>query len=1066
MTSNKTMVGSSDLDENDACMTDEGFEIIRRSKPLAAVEAARAATAAAAVERDSEEGENGKKTSTKGTNDNKSSPTNSATSACLDLDRKPPATSSVNAVRQEAVPLLFHDGSAVRIGSPDTTTDDKRYGKKAADQPLKSSESVELEYVPILESANTADTSSLKFMEHVSLSSETKIRNNKTRQKEPRTNKIKSQFKTLIGIGKHSREEPIISTTPAEQETIDLSSLLSICERHVKSCGATWYQEKRYKDKLTLQSFETSMSSFEEAMVHDGTAADSNKSLWDGIRQWLKKHTSNADRHTAIVDYRNSHGATPLHIICRYGKPPSDILHMFLQAAPDACSIKDNLHWLPLHYACASKGPSDKVIAKLVSIYPEATISKDLKGKTPIHYALASSLSKQVQQKDDKKTTQEHNLIFIDEEYFEVDTSSEPTVELTPEMIRLLVSNGASTYPDERGMLPCHYACRYLSLAPDALKVLIDANPHALLALDDAGRPPLHFLMENADKPNAVMAMALLIEYDRGMTESFINIMDNSGRLPVHCIVMQSLSLRKAMKVARTPKETAQVREREESLKQCLNLYLDAEPDAGAIFLTTVQAMPSWLIDSAITNSYLQNVLNEMITKRFPTAILLIDLYLLILMIVVFWVASSRCISSRDDCGYNQKNLLVILYSGATYYLFRELSQALSMQALGLFQRWSSDTKNWLVVVTFFLVYADTAVMQFGLLEDSMWFQTLVSLTLAMLCLCFLSFLKFILVGLAVFVHGLVFVLKKLWAFLVCLGVIIVAFSLMFVNLFRGTEYCPPSFNDTCEDFPFCSFMDASLTCIQMLVGQLIPNECFPTRLSIIFFVMYIFGACLLLVNVLIAIVIDSYSLIHNERSTMVFWSSRLDFVGELCAMVALFTPRRPNSNQQRFHGYRRAITADMQVWDQMLALYENQELNWRSSESITFLLIRILCAVVVIPCWILAGVVTAGVLWPQQIREYLLLQKTAIEVLKLEDGHHGFFELSDLKENLRVFKKEARSQMQSHREAIISFCEEADDFQKVSLADLAQVREVMQSMLEIRRSTQKKGRRRRGFQI
>jgi len=29
----------------------------------------------------------------------------------------------------------------------------------------------------------------------------------------------------------------------------------------------------------------------------------------------------------------------------------------------------------------------------------------------------------------------------------------------------------------------------------------------------------------------------------------------------------------------------------------------------------------------------------------------------------------------------------------------------------------------------------------------------------------------------------------------------------------------------------------------------------------------------------------------------MVFWSSRLDFVGELCAMVALFIPRRPNSN-------------------------------------------------------------------------------------------------------------------------------------------------------------------------
>ncbi len=42
------------------------------------------------------------------------------------------------------------------------------------------------------------------------------------------------------------------------------------------------------------------------------------------------------------------------------------------------------------------------------------------------------------------------------------------------------------------------------------------------------------------------------------------------------------------------------------------------------------------------------------------------------------------------------------------------------------------------------------------------------------------------------------------------------------------------------------------------------------------------------IVNVLITIVIDCYSLIHNERSTMVFWSSCLDFVGELCTMVAM----------------------------------------------------------------------------------------------------------------------------------------------------------------------------------
>lgn len=506
-------------------------------------------------------------------------------------------------------------------------------------------------------------------------------------------------------------------------------------------------------------------------------------------------------------------------------------------------------------------------------------------------------------------------------------------------------------------------------------------------------------------------------------------------------------------------------------------MYLDAEPNSGAIFLTGLQTMPSWLIDAAIRNSYLQKILNDMITRRFPTAVLLIDLYVLILMIVVFWVASSRCISDRESCGQDQKHLLSVLYGGATYYLIRELAQALSMQALGLFKRWACDTKNWIVVITFCFVYADTAVMQFGLLTNPARMQALVALTLAMLCVCFISFLKFIMVGLAVFVHGVLFVVGKLWAFLVCLGVIIVAFSLMFVNLFRGSEYCPPYMNEDgflnndplpqCPSFPFCSFKDASLACTQMLVKQLIPNGCFPTHLSLVFFATYIFGVVLLLINVLIAIVIDSYSLIQNERSTTVFWSSRLDFVGELCAMSTLcINTKRLRLGKHLPPGGQKELSADSKAWKQLLSFYEDQELNWRSFDFFAYLTIRILCAVVLIPCWLLIGLVTAGALWPQQIREYLLLQKTAIDELQAEDDFHGFYELADLKENLMTFKKGAKSQMQSNREAVVSFCEEADEFQRLALADLAQVREVMQSMLEIRRSSQKMGRRRKGFHI
>ena len=149
-------------------------------------------------------------------------------------------------------------------------------------------------------------------------------------------------------------------------------------------------------------------------------------------------------------------------------------------------------------------------------MHPEATKPEDLKGRTPLHYALASAASNQVKLNEEKSPKQT-NLIFIDGDDFDVNKtdSSEVSVDLTPAVIRILVSNGASTYRDENGMLPCHYACRYLSLAPDSLKVLVETNSQALIALDNLGRPPIHIVMGNADKPNAVTAMATLIKHDR-----------------------------------------------------------------------------------------------------------------------------------------------------------------------------------------------------------------------------------------------------------------------------------------------------------------------------------------------------------------------------------------------------------------------------------------------------------------------------------------------------------------------------------------------------------------------
>ena len=52
-----------------------------------------------------------------------------------------------------------------------------------------------------------------------------------------------------------------------------------------------------------------------------------------------------------------------------------------------------------------------------------------------------------------------------------------------------------------------------------------------------------------------------------------------------------------------------------------------------------------------------------------------------------------------------------------------------------------------------------------------------------------------------------------------------------------------------------------------------------------VFYLLYVFVVIIILSNVLIAIITDSYGVIKNERAAMVFWSNRLIFVAEADAI-------------------------------------------------------------------------------------------------------------------------------------------------------------------------------------
>jgi hypothetical protein len=65
--------------------------------------------------------------------------------------------------------------------------------------------------------------------------------------------------------------------------------------------------------------------------------------------------------------------------------------------------------------------------------------------------------------------------------------------------------------------------------------------------------------------------------------------------------------------------------EKRDSVLRCLEHLLNAEPEPTADFFTALQSLPEWLGERAVVMAVVQNLLNEKISQRFPTAVLLLD---------------------------------------------------------------------------------------------------------------------------------------------------------------------------------------------------------------------------------------------------------------------------------------------------------------------------------------------------------------------------------------------------------------------------------------------------------
>ena len=263
-----------------------------------------------------------------------------------------------------------------------------------------------------------------------------------------------------------------------------------------------------------------------------------------------------------------------------------------------------------------------------------------------------------------------------------------------------------------------------------------------------------------------------------------------------------------------------------------------------------------------------------------------------------------------------------------------------------------------------------------------------------------------------------------------------------------------------------------------MMMGEIGSESRYDGLLTAqLFYILYSLLVVILLSNVLIAIVTDSYEFIQNDRAAIVFWSNRLDFVAEMDGISSVVNqrffcsnkkkkkgaPGAPSRVQERPGGATEILDDDdddekhqrmRNVWGDITGLfqesqyYEEDQRSWE--ESVVSFLCQMVSILIVIPVWILLGFVTAGVLWPPQVREYLFIQSEESAVSQASREKKKLLQLKEIQDDISRMKAEIQREIATDRNDLTRMKAEVDAVQLEVISDLRQIKELMTTLLDL----------------
>jgi len=306
--------------------------------------------------------------------------------------------------------------------------------------------------------------------------------------------------------------------------------------------------------------------------------------------------------------------------------------------------------------------------------------------------------------------------------------------------------------------------------------------------------------------------------------------------------------------------------------------------------IPSMLALDHNMIEKAATTPIISKVLDRIITAPFGACLIFFDVVLLAMLIFTF---------QRSIRGFllGEKPVYVIRWiytanSFAFYFVIKELGKGVALHNITTSRLfWTNLLLNgWSMVDILSIIMAITSsvTMRFTLVDfdltDSQRMRILLAVTTALLWIKFLAMMKTINRQLATFTLAIFEITRDIIWYIIILVIFVLSFAQMFYTLIVPDSCYKKPLEDECDPDEYY------LKVYTILLGDfgLFEREDFDNRVSLSLFIFFSMVVVILLMNVLIAIISDSYEKCM-VKSKGLFGRTRVLLVAEIISFQGLF---------------------------------------------------------------------------------------------------------------------------------------------------------------------------------